>query len=296
LMSSFDVAKIPASDPKAKEAINNGGYKRGYATHPTWTLPGETYNSYKKNLPLSRRAKQNIPQQSPPINPSAHQHQLPFHLQNGSQVIPQVHTPHAPHQPHAPHHYPHNQHHYDDHHMRPSASSSSVFPAPSPRMQNTNMAFHSPMAHHAQLAYNPQMPYPMGPQQASPRHFSGGPNMMGAQQGHLSTPMMVPQPSGGGYMIAQPMPMPFSPPMYPGSSQPYGMPSQPPSGYPSPGRGAPMMMHQGSHQGQHQPMYMPNQFAQQPIYAQQPPGHSKQAILCYRSGSKPNVSSGTHAR
>ena len=74
------------------------------------------------------------------------------------------------------------------------------------------------------------------------------------------------------------MGMPFNPqmPIYPpGQPVNYAGQSQPPSGYPSPGRGAPMMVQQGSHQGQHPPMYMsPGQYGQ-PMYAQQQPPHSE---------------------
>jgi hypothetical protein len=91
----------------------------------------------------------------------------------------------------------------------------------------------------------------------SARQFSNGPPMVGVPGNYLA-PMMVPQQSAG-YM-GQPMNMPFSPQqmgMYAsGSPQMYGSPSQPPSNYSSPGRGAPMMVQQGSHQGHPQPVYV----------------------------------------
>ncbi|MCJ1435475.1 hypothetical protein MMC27_004848 [Xylographa pallens] len=265
-----------------KNSGSNGGIREAFRTPPTWNSPkdGEEYRSYKDMFEKARPSHASTIQHNSPVNPSlAHQHQLPLHLQNGPHGIPQVHTPQQmPHQVQAqPHHYPSGPHHYDDHHMRPSASSSSVYPAPSPRMQPTNMAYPSPMNHHAQLAYGQPMPQyvvgPNGPQPASFRQFSG-PQMMAPQGPHLA-PVMVQQPSAGAYMtVPQAIPMQFNPQMgmYPGAMpQPYGGPSQPPSGYPSPGRGAHMMMQQGSHQGQ--PVYMtPSQYGQ-PVYAQQPPAH-----------------------
>ncbi len=79
--------------------------------------------------------------------------------------------------------------------------------------------------------------------------------------------------------MPQPMPMPYGGqmPMYPGpgpNPQMYGSPGQPAGGYPSPGRGAPMMMHQGSQQGQ-QPIYLPPGQYAQPVYSQQAPAHSE---------------------
>ena len=289
ILSHFDILKFlkqeAEHDPMSKNWLANGGIKPAYRTPPTWNpvKDGEEFKSYKEMFDRPRPTAPATPQHSSPVNPAlAHQHQLPLHLQSGPQGIPQVQTPHhTQHQVHGqPQHYTNSHHHYDDHHMRPSASSSSVYPAPSPRMQNPNLVYPSPMNHPAQLAYGqPMQPYimgPNGPQPAGFRQFSGGPQIMATPGTHLA-PMMVQQPSAGGYMaVPQPIAMPFNPQiaMYPGTApQPYGIPSQPPSGYPSPGRGAPMMMHQGSHQGQ--PVYMtPSQYSQ-PIYAQQPPIHSK---------------------
>lgn len=271
-------------DVASKNWVANGGIKPAYRTPPTWNSPkdGEDFRSYRDMFEKPRPVPSATPQHSSPVNPSlAHQHQLPLHLQNSPHGIPHVHAPQQiPHQIHGqPHHYPNGPHHYDDHHMRSSASSSSVFPAPSPRMQSTNVAYPSPMNHHAQLAFG-QMPQyvvgPSGPQPPNFRQFSAGPQMMASPGPHLA-PVMVQQPSAGGYMtVPQAIPMQFNPQvaMYPGAiPQAYGAPSQPPSGYPSPGRGGHMMIHQGSHQGQ--PVYMtPTQYGQ-PVYAQQPPPHSK---------------------
>lgn len=291
ILSHFNIFKHlkeeAESDPAAKNWVSNGGIKPSYRTPPTWTTSvapekPEDFKSYKDMFEKARAVPAVTPQHSSPVNPSlAHQHQLPLHLQNGPQGVPQVQTPQqAPPSIHAqPQHYATGPHHYDDHHMRPSISSSSVYPAPSPRMQNNNVAYPSPMNHHAQLYGQPMPQYmlgPNGPQQSGFRQFSGGPQMMASPGPHLA-PMMVQQPSAGGYMVhPQQIPIPFNPQMamYPGAGpQPYGVPTQSPSGYPSPGRGAPMMMHQGSHQGQ--PVYMtPSQYGQ-PIYAQQPPAHSR---------------------
>ena len=285
--------KKEAQNDKNNNYAFNGGIKPAYKTPPTWNPPkaSDDFKSYKdmfeNQLPASRTV---TPQHNSPVNqPLAHQHQLPPHLQSGPHGVPQVHTPHQlPHHLHPQHHhYPSASHHYDDHRMHPSASSSSMYPSPSPRMQHTNMAYPSPMSQSAQLAYGQPVPhYVMAPNVPQPGHFRqfpGGPQMIASQGPHLAAPMMVQQPSGGGFMgMPQGVTIPFNPQMAvypPGTPQPYGGPSQPPSGYPSPGRGAPMMMHQGSHQGQHPQMFMsPGQY-NQPLYAQQPPAHSKSRNL-----------------
>lgn len=276
------------TDLKLKEHASNGDIQPAYRTPPTWSLPkdGEDFTSYNQNFDQSTPATQTeTAQHRSPINPPLpHQHQLPFHMQNGTHPIPQVQTPQQ--LPHPvltqPHPYSHGLPHYDDHHMRPSVSSSSVFPAPSPRMQHSNMAaYPSPMSHPAQLAYSQIPPQYVvgagGAQAANYRGFSAGQPVMTPHGPHLAAPMMMQQSSAGGYVnMPQPMNMPFNPSMamYPGQAPPpYGVPPQPPSGYPSPARGAPMMMHQTSHQGQHQPVFLPPQYGQ-PVYAQHAPPNS----------------------
>ena len=257
--------------PSGPSLALNGGFNYAYRTHPTWNPPenGDEEMKYTEAFEKLRAEKRTVPNQASPVNPTAQQPQLPFHLQNGAHVVPHVHAPQQIHQLH-----PQSQHfppgpHYDDHHMRPSASSSSVYPAPSPRMQNPAMAYPSPMPPHAQL-YGQQvqvMMHTAPPMNA--RQFSNGHQMMAPPGTHLA-PMMVHQPSGGGYM-PQPVPVPYNQQMiYASPTGPvYGTPSQPPSGYPSPGRPPPIMMHQGSHQGQPQPVFVPQGQYGQPVYPQQ---------------------------
>lgn len=271
-----------------KQHADNGGIRHAYTTPPTWNTVGheDEFKSYKQMFdevaPASLRAS---PQHGSPGHPP-HQHQLPIHLQQGHGIshlaAQQQASFHS--QPQAPH-FTQGPHHYDDHRMHLSASSSSIYP--SPRMQNASMAYPSPMTQPAHLAYGQPMPqYFMGTNGPQPaqfaRPFPGGPHMIPAQGAPLAAPMMVQQSSQGGYMPPNGMALPFNPQMqvYP-SGQPtgYNGPSQPSSSYPSPNRGAPMMMHQGSHQGSHQgqhsQIYMnPGQYAQ-PLYAQQQPPHSK---------------------
>lgn len=273
------------SQQDGKDHADNGGIRQAFTTHPTWRpQDGDESKSYKlmyDNIPpVTARVSSH---HGSPIHPSlAHQHQLPIHLQQVPHGMPPVAaTQQVPfHNQPQPSHFPSGPHQYDEHRMHLSTSSSNVYQ--SPRLQNASIAYASPMHQPAQLAYGPPMPHYYIPNGSHPpqfaRQFQGGPQMMAAQGAPLGAPMMVQQSSQGGYMgPPHGMAVPFNPqmPMYaPGQPAGYNGPSQPNS-FPSPGRGAPMMMHQGSHQGQHQQVFMnPGQYGQ-PVYAQQPPSNSK---------------------
>ncbi|KAI9878365.1 MAG: hypothetical protein M1830_001108 [Pleopsidium flavum] len=293
-----------------KTYASNGGIKPAYKTPPTWDVTKEneekTYQDMFDDVPFAPPSAS--PQHVSPANPQLpHQHQLPFHLQHGAQGVPQVHVPHqAPHQLHPQQHlHPAGPHHYDDHRMHVSSSSSSVFP--SPRPQYSNMAYPSPMAQHAQLAYGqPMPPYFMGPNGPQPtplRQFPGGPQYVTPPGAHLGAPMMVQQHSNGSFMsMPQAMAVPFNPQMQmysPGQGHAiphYGGPPQPPSNYPSPGRGAPLMIHQGSQQGQHpqQVMFMTPGHPGQPMYAQQQPAHMAPMRGAYPPPQQPYYASSPH--
>ena len=283
-------ASKEGNDDSAKSSgpalpASNGGFQYPHKTHPTWNPPDEEgaeppmkYWEPFEKLKYGRHAS---PQgKTSPVNPTPHVHQLPLHLQNGTGGVPQLHTPQPlPQQMNPQHqHFPHGPQ-FDEHHHRPSVPNAPAYQAVSPRMQNSNIAYHSPMPPHAQLAYSHPGQYVM---HAAPpmngRQFSSGPQMMPVPGGHLA-PMMVQQQSSGGY--GPPMLVQYNAqgPMYASPAPPmYATPSQPPSGYPSPGRGAPIMMHQGSHQGHNQPVYIPAGQFGQPMYAQQPPPHSRSTV------------------
>lgn len=270
-----------AKKPDASTSTQNSGFSLPYKAFPTWVAPpapagaegekGETDMKYFQAFD-KWRARQPSSNSASQINSTAHQHQLPFHLQNGAHSQPQAHAPQQiPQASHGhQHQFPHQQY-FEDHHMRPSASNSSVYPAPSPRMHNTSMAYQSPIPPQAQIYSGPVQFVVPGQPHMGGRQYSNGPHPIAAvPQGHLA-PMMVQQPSQGGY-IPQPMAMPYGI-IYaaPGSGYP---PAQHPNGYPSPGRQAPMMMHSGSHQG-HQPQYIQAGQYAQPVYSPQPPNHSE---------------------
>ncbi len=299
---SLDAALHPIKRMK-KEALTegkdykfNGNIEPAYKTPPTWPVTEENKDKKYTDMfePASAPASSSAqPRSSQGTTQLPHQHQLPYHLQSGAQGVPQVHTPQQnPHQLHGhQHHHPTAPHHFDDHRMHFSSSTSSVHP--SPRLNQINMAYPSPMIQHTQLSYGQPMPqYAMGPgapQMAHMRQIQGGPQFVHPQGGHAA-PMMVHQTSGGPYMgVPQGVGVQFNShvPMYsPAQGHVYPHPNGPPplppgsSGYPSPGRGAPMMMHQGSQQGQppQQLMWMSPAQHMQPLYAQQQPGQSSSSL------------------
>ncbi|THV44361.1 hypothetical protein BGAL_0662g00020 [Botrytis galanthina] len=250
---------------EGKNWLANGGLKPAYDTHLLWKLtasdaPTESYIQVFEKAPFPTTtpvvSEPHPPQAAPQV---PHQHQLPFHLQSG------VHNMNARQSPRQP---PINMHgaqmghpaptfNADELRMMPSHSAQSFS---SPRMQQLPMAaFHSPMGGNAQLAYNPQMvSYPGAPQMPPFRSLSQTHQFM-PQQGHMGQPIMMANPAGG-FIPPQTMgpgPQMMYPPaqgqfMPPNNGHPPAMPN---GGYPSPGRGAPMMMNQGSQQGHPQPMY-----------------------------------------
>lgn len=285
--------KKESAEQTDKDYTFNGGIPPPYKTPPTWDVaPGNEEKSYA-DMFKPPVAVPSIAQGRSTSNPQPpHQHHLPFHFPQGSQSIPPTSGP-----PHGPHHL-HPQHHgsaphFDDHHrMQMSASTSQIFP--SPRLQHSHVTYPSPMGPHAQLAFGQPMPQfyvnQGAPQPAHMRPYPGAPQFVNPQNG-MAAPMMVQQPSAGPYMGMPQGMAPYTPQMQmyspsPGHAYPQhaAPPPQPHSGYPSPSRGAPMMMHQGSQPGQPpQPvMFMaPGQHGQ-PVYAAQQPGHSKNHLLSFK--------------
>lgn len=272
--------------PPGRDWTQNGGIRPAYDTPPTWRQlkndepPTSTMHlTYAKLFENARFSAQPM---SPP-QPSAahpqvpHQHQLPFHLQQGAHNMSQRPSSRQP-----PLHIQQNSqfHSNDDHRMMPSHSAQSFA---SPRLAQVNVAYPSPMGQPAQLAFQqPGMQYPMGPgapQMAQFRSYSGGHQFMPQQPTHMGGPVMIQGPAGS----FNPNLMAPGPPMMYPVGQPHFVPQgngPPPSmagsnGYPSPGRGAPMMMPGGSQQGQQAYGMSPGMQYGQPIYAQQPPGQSE---------------------
>lgn len=236
-----------------------------------------------------------VPQQMP------HQHQLPFHLQQGAQNAGPRQSPHIPPIPLQgghPGHVPHMPFNNGDDGTRMMHSNSSQSYA-SPRPGQIPMAFPPNMMNspsHMQYS-QPVMPGFMGPggPQMTPRMGFQNPQYMPQQHGQMGPPMMMtPQ----GYMPGPSPMMQGAPQMqmgYPNTHPNFVPPGPVPpqamqgaNGYPSPGRpAAPMMAHQGSQQGQHMygmsPGAMPH--FQQPQFPQQP-GQSKLNNRRYSSSGR----------
>lgn len=272
--------KKEATEQSTKDFAFNGGIPPAYRTPPTWEVSSvnkdKTYvDMFKGPAAPPSMAQQGRSASNPPM---PHHHQLPFHLQQGGHAGPQAAGP--PHVVHPQQHHTPGPPHFDDpHRMQISASSSQVFP--SPRLHHNHMAYQqSPMGHHAQLAMGQPVP-PFYPSHM--RHYPGGPQFGNPQNGMVA-PMMAQQTSSGPYMgVPQGMGAPYNPQMQmyspnPSHAYPHVQPPpQPHSGYPSPSRGAPMMVHQGSQQGHPSPVMYMNAGQQhgQQFYGSQHPGHSK---------------------
>ncbi|KAH8693276.1 putative PAB1 binding protein [Talaromyces proteolyticus] len=277
--SPMERLRKEAEEQKDKDFTFNGGIPPPYRTAPTWDVaPGnqeKTFRDMFKTTP-SLISPQSRSASNPNVPPHGQAH---FHAQQSNQNATSTGGPlHGP--PHL--HQQQPTPHFDDpHRMQLSASTSHMFP--SPRLPH---AYPSPMGSHAQLAFGqplPQFYANQGSQPGNMRQYPGGPQFANIQNG-MTAPMMVQQPSSGPYMgVPQGMNAQYNPHMQMYSPNPTyaypqhgGPPPQPHSGYPSPSRTAPMMMHQGSQPGQPpQPvMFMnPGQHGQ-PMYAPQQPGHA----------------------
>lgn len=278
--SPIERMKKEAAEHKDKDYGFNGGIPPPYRTAPTWdVVPGNEEKTFRD---MFKSSPPTISPQSRSASNSqiSHSSQLPFHAQQNN---PNLHSGGGPiHGPPHPHQQHPNSHFEDPHRMQLSASTSHMFP--SPRLQH---AYPSPMAPHAQLAFGQPVPqFYVNQGVSQPNHmrqqYPGGPQFVNPQNG-MAAPMMVQQPSSGPYMgVPQGMNGHYNPQMQMYSPNPNyaypqhnGPPPQPHSGYPSPSRGAPMMMHQGSQPGQPpQPVMFMNPGQQgQPVYAPQQPGH-----------------------
>lgn len=277
--------KKEGAEQTDKDYSFNGGIPPAYKTLPTWDAPpGNEEKTYAQMFKPPVAVPGVFPQQRTASNPQVpHQPQMPFPFQQAAPGMPPVSGP-----PHGPHLHPQQHHsgppHFDDpHRMQISSSTSQMFP--SPRLQHNHVAYPSPMAHHAQLAF--QQPVPQfymnqgGPQPPHMRQYPGAPQFMNPQ-GAMAAPMMVQQPSNGPYMGVPQGMAPYAPQMQmyspnPGHVYPQHAPPQPHSGFPSPSRGAPMMMHQNSQSGQppQSVMFMAPGQPGQPLYPAQQAGHGK---------------------
>lgn len=268
--------------PEGKNWADNDGFKPPYDTAPAWRQTQDdekpdstmryTFNEYMDRIPF---IAQPTPNPSHALPQLAHQHQLPFHLQQGAHNVGPRASPHVPPVPmhpgqHGPMtHGPFNG--ADDHRMMHSNSSQSYS---SPRVGPVSAAYPPNMNAPGQMPYAQNgMPFMTGnPQQMgyNPRSFSNQPGYMPHQGVPMGTPVMM-QPQ---FVTSQGMPggqmqMYGAPPFMP----PGAVPQQPmpgANGYPSPGRpAATMMVPQGSQSGQ--PIYgmSPGMQYQQPVFPQQ---------------------------
>ncbi|KAI5462197.1 hypothetical protein BGZ63DRAFT_207569 [Mariannaea sp. PMI_226] len=264
---------VPA---QGRNWAENADLRPAYDTLPTWRQLQDneksdstmhlTYKEYFDRQPFGGPALATPnPQHVVPQMP--HQHQLPFHLQQGAH-LGQRQSPHMPPmQMHTPQNaVPHPPYGNDDHRMMHSNSAQSFA---SPRLGNVPVAAYPSVNSPAQVPYNqPVYMGPGTPQMGQYRSFSNNPQYMSPQQGQMGGPMMM-QPQ---FMPGPQGMVPGPQMMYPGGHPQFMPPSGPQpvpgaNGYPSPGRpAAPMMVHQGSQQGQSMYGMSPNIQYNQPVF------------------------------
>ncbi|KAI8279931.1 hypothetical protein K4K59_008794 [Colletotrichum sp. SAR11_240] len=273
--------------PQGRNWDDNEGLRPSYDTPPTWRQiqdnekPDSTMHITSKEF-LERQSFASSSIATPNhthVVPSAHQHQLPFHLQQPAHGMGPRQSPHMPPMPMQNQHGGHVPHgpyqNMDDHRMMHSNSAQSFA---SPRMGQVPITYTPAMGSAGQVPYNQPMMQPFVP---------GTPNMGGFRNfsnNHQYMPQQPGAPMGGPMMpqFMNPQGMVPAPqmPMYAGGHAQFMPPNAAPpqpipgsNGYPSPGRPvAPMMAHQGSQQGQ--PVYgmSPNVQYQQPAFTPQQPG------------------------
>lgn len=238
-----------------KDYSSNGGIPPAYNTPPRWDVaerhPDRTYKDVFER-PMAPSGSPVPSARSMPAQQIPYQQQIPYHLPNGGHNIPQVHTPHVV--QHSQSQHPHNN--YDEGHSRMHMGGSpQVFP--SPRLGSGQLVYASPMAHSNSMQYGqPVGQYAAphgGPSPMHIRQYPTTPQFMHTQAPQMGAPMMAHQQSSGPYMGVPQQQYPHMAMYSPNPQQAYPQhaASQPHSGYPSPSRTAPMMMHQGSQQGHH---------------------------------------------
>ncbi|WYZ37570.1 hypothetical protein EsH8_II_001076 [Colletotrichum jinshuiense] len=284
--------------PQGRNWDENDGLRPSYDTPPTWR---QVQDNEKPDSTMLITSKEFLERQSfasstnatpnhTHVVPSAHQHQLPFHLQQPAHGMGPRQSPHMPpvpiqnqqgHVPHTPYQ------NMDDHRMMHSNSAQSFA---SPRMAQVPITYTPAMSSAGQVPYNQPMMQPFvgpgTPQMGGFRNFSNNHQYMPQQPGGpMGAPMMPQFINPQGMVPGHQMPMyagnhaQFMPP---NGAHPQPIPGS--NGYPSPGRpSAPMMVHQGSQQGQ--PVYgmSPNVQYQQPAFTPQQPGGQVGNVRGYNS-------------
>ncbi|KAF3275086.1 hypothetical protein TWF970_007526 [Orbilia oligospora] len=269
--------KAPTSGDK--HHLIQGFIVKPWSTLPTWSVKPE--NAEKKYAEVFEKSEPSTAAATPQGQTHQNNNHPPHHPPHPAGHPIPTHITQNPHMPHERHPGPHiptfsgpTPHFGDEPHGRHVSSPPNVLPSPS--MQNASIPtqFGSPGAHHAIVYPNHgQVPphygvlgqngqfggyrggYAAGPQFMQPPGAAGGasPMVMGAQ---AQTPIPFIMPGiGGPFIQPQGMYSPHQIHAYPG--QPAGPPPPPSGGYPSPGRGAPMMMHQSSQQGHQTPVPAP---------------------------------------
>lgn len=230
MKAEVQAEKHQKTDKPAPDFTWNGGIRPAYDSPVTWTVSEKnqetTYeDQFRRQMPAMSSPVQSRSGSSNAMVYSGHVANL------GTGYIPPAMTPQHMHAG-----MPHYQQQFEEHrlhNMQNGIPSTYASPSMTPR----NM-YVTPMGPPAQIPFGQPGYYGNVPQHM--RGYAGTPSVSHVTLGQTTAPLMAPQHSSGPYVNMQ---QPFG----------YGSPTAghiyPASGYPSPGRVAPMMMHQGSQQG-----------------------------------------------
>ncbi|EPS37162.1 hypothetical protein H072_9242 [Dactylellina haptotyla CBS 200.50] len=293
----FKRMKTDTEQNKDKSAIQadkphliQGFINKPWGTLPTWQVKEE--NQEKKYTEVFEKSESSTAGATPQSQSHTTNHQNHHTPHPAGHPIP-THISQIPHMPHERHPGPHipptfpGPTPFEQDHNRQINSPPNVLPSPSIQNASLPAQFGSPGAHHAivypnhpqygVISQNSQFGgysrgYAGAPQFMQPPAGAGGASpMVMSAQGQQPIPFMVPG-MGGPFIQPQGMYSPHQMHAYPG--QPTGPPPPPSGGYPSPGRGAPMMMHQSSQQGHGTPVPAPMMLSMSSGPAGHPPQHN----------------------
>lgn len=247
------------SEDPIRDFAANGGIPNAYHTQPTWIVADA--NKDKTYEDFFVRAVP--PAISPAQSRSSSSQALPFHGQQMQQMSSGPHIVQASTPQHSHHSGNHYQPHFEDQRLHIQNGSPQIFASPNMTPRNV---YASPMGHPAQTYAHQSYFGTGGP--VSMRPYGNTPTMIHAQHNQMVAPMMVQQQSSGPFM-GIPGQLPGM--MYPSPNPGHVYPQQ--NGFPSPGRMAPVMMHQNSQQGHlgHQHMMYSTGGYTGAMYGQQPP-------------------------
>lgn len=230
MKTEVEADKNKKTDKPAPDFAWNGGIRPAYDSPVTWTVSDKNQDATYEDHFRRQAPAMSSPVQSRSGSSNAMVYTGPITNTGAGYMPPSL----APHHMHAG--VPHFQQQFEEqrlHNMQNGIPSTYASPSMTPRS-----IYVTPMGPPAQIPFGQPGYFSNVPQHM--RGYAGTPSMPHVTPGQTVAPLMAPQHSSGPYVSMQQQ---FG----------YGSPTPghiyPASGYPSPGRVAPMMLHQGSQPG-----------------------------------------------